>query len=158
MDYLAPQLYWAIAAPQQSFPALFDWWQGQNTRGRHVWPGLAAYRVGDGTSSAFGTTEIPNQVSLTRTRPAGTGHLLYNTTSTLTRNGGAVAASLAGDLYRMRAVPPAYPWLDGAPPAAPGVALSGPLLALTPGDDEAPRWWVVRSRAAAVWNGLPKSA
>lgn len=151
VDYLAPQLYWAIAAPQQSFPALFDWWLAQNSRGRHVWPGLAAYRVGDGTSSAFGTAEIPNQVSLTRTRPAGTGHLLYNTTSTLTRNGGAVAASLAGDLYRVRAVPPAYPWLDGAPPAAPGVALSGPLLALTPGDDEAPRWWVLRSRAAAGW-------
>ena len=52
VDYLAPQLYWSIAAPQQSFPALLDWWILQNARGRHVWPGLAAYRVGDGTASA----------------------------------------------------------------------------------------------------------
>ena len=124
VDYLAPQLYWAISAPQQSFPALLDWWMAQNVRGRHVWPGLAAYRVGDGTSSAFSTSEIPSQVSLTRKRAGGTGHLLYNTTSTLTRSGGAVAASLAADLYRLRAIPPASPWLDGAPPPAPLLAVA----------------------------------
>src|SRR5918993_863068 len=76
-DYLAPQLYWAISAPQQSFPALLDWWLSQSTRGRHVWPGLAAYRVQDGTSSAFSPAEIATQVSLTRDRAAGTGHILY---------------------------------------------------------------------------------
>src|SRR6185503_18604965 len=89
LDYLAPQLYWAIAAPQQSYPALLDWWIAQSTRGRHVWPGLAAYRVGDGTASAFSAAEIPEQVRLTRMRPAGTGHILYNTTSTLRRASGA---------------------------------------------------------------------
>jgi uncharacterized lipoprotein YddW (UPF0748 family) len=150
VDYLAPQLYWSIAAPQQSFPALLDWWLQQNPRGRHVWPGLAAYRVADGTSSAFGTAELPSQVSLTRARPGGTGHLLYNTTSTLTRNGGAVAASL-GELYRVRAIPPAYPWLDASAPAAPGVSVSDGLLAVTPGDDEPPRWWAVRARTSAGW-------
>ena len=152
LDYLAPQLYWAIAAPQQSFPALFDWWLAESTRGRHVWPGLAAYRVGDGTSSAFSTSEIVSQVSLTRTRPAGTGHLLYNTTSTLTRSGGAVAASLAADLYRVRAIPPAYSWLDAVAPSAPTVTVANGLLTLTPGTGEAARWWIVRSRAASGWS------
>jgi hypothetical protein len=89
-------------------------------------------------------------VGLTRARPGGTGHLLYNTTSTLTRNGGAVAASLA-ELYRARAIPPAYPWLDASPPAAPGVSVSDGLLAVTPGDDEPPRWWAVRARTSAGW-------
>src|SRR5262249_33126112 len=70
VDYLALQLYWSIAAPQQSFPALLDWWLQQNVRGRHVWPGLAAYRVADGTGSAFGASEIAGQVSLTRARSA----------------------------------------------------------------------------------------
>src|SRR6185295_1075554 len=74
VDYLAPQLYWSIAAPQQSFPALFDWWIQQNPRGRHVWPGLAAYRVADGTSSAFGSGEIASQIGLTRARPVAHGH------------------------------------------------------------------------------------
>ncbi|HUQ79843.1 MAG TPA: family 10 glycosylhydrolase, partial [Gemmatimonadaceae bacterium] len=90
VDYLAPQLYWAISAPQQSFPSLLDWWLAESVQGRHVWPGLASYRVADGTSSAFSTAEIPSQVSLTRQRSAGTGHLLYNTTTTLKSNGGAV--------------------------------------------------------------------
>ena len=26
VDYLAPQLYWPIAPPDQSFPVLYDWW------------------------------------------------------------------------------------------------------------------------------------
>jgi uncharacterized lipoprotein YddW (UPF0748 family) len=151
VDYFAPQLYWAISAPQQSFPALLDWWMGENVRGRHVWPGLAAYRVADGTSSAFSASEITSQVALTRQRAAGTGHLLYNTTSTLTRNGGAVAASLAADLYRVRAIPPASPWLDAAAPAAPLVSVAGSSLTLTPGAGKTPRWWVLRILSGTTW-------
>ena len=151
VDYLAPQLYWAISAPQQSFPALLDWWLGENVRNRHVWPGLAAYRVGDGTSSAFSTSEIPTQVSLTRQRPGGTGHLLYNTTWTLTRNGGAVAASLASALYRDPAIPPASPWLDAAAPSPPTIAVASNALTITPAAGEPPRWWIIRSRSATEW-------
>lgn len=44
-DYLAPQLYWPIAQTAQSFPVLYDWWTSQNTKGRHVFPGLATYRI-----------------------------------------------------------------------------------------------------------------
>jgi len=150
VDYLAPQLYWAISAPQQSFPALLDWWLGENTQGRHVWPGLAAYRVADGTSSAFGGSEIPTQVSLTRQRAGGTGHLLYNTTSTLKSNGGAVASSLA-TLYRDRALPPASPWLDAVAPPPPSVSVAAGSLMLTPGSGETVRWWAVRSLAATTW-------
>jgi hypothetical protein len=120
-------------------------------RGRHVWPGLAAYRVGDGTSSAFSSSEIASQVALTRQRASGTGHLLYNTTSTLTRNGGAVAASLAADLYRVRAIPPASPWLDAVAPPAPVISVNGGSLTVTPASGEAPRWWAIRIFTAAGW-------
>jgi uncharacterized lipoprotein YddW (UPF0748 family) len=150
VDYLAPQLYWSITAPQQSFPALLDWWLQQNVRGRHVWPGLAAYRVGDGTGSAFGAGEIPGQVSLTRARSGGTGHLLYNTTSTLTRNGGSVATSLS-ELYRTRALPPAYPWLDATPPPAPGITIVGSSLTIVPTAGEQARWWSVRAHSGNGW-------
>jgi len=150
VDYLAPQLYWSITAPQQSFPALLDWWLQQNVRGRHVWPGLAAYRVADGTGSAFGSAEIAGQVSLTRARPAASGTLLYNTTSTLTRNGGAVATSLS-QLYRTRALPPAYPWLDATPPPAPGITVVGSLMTIAPAAGEQQRWWTVSAHAANGW-------
>lgn len=145
VDYLAPQLYWAIGSSGQSFPALLDWWFSQNTRGRHIWPGLATYRVGDGTASAFSTTEIPSQIALTRERAQGTGHILYNTTTTLKRSSGAVAASIA-PLYPRRALIPASPWLDGTAPPAPLVAVSGQNLTITPAAGEQPRWWFVRAR------------
>jgi uncharacterized lipoprotein YddW (UPF0748 family) len=150
VDYLAPQLYWAIGAPQQSYPALLDWWIAQNTMNRHVWPGLAAYRVGDGTATAFNTNEIPNQIGLTRARPAGTGHILYNTNSTLKKSGGALATSLA-PLYASRALVPASPWLDATPPSTPAVSVNGRTVTMTPGAGELPRWWVVRARSNGAW-------
>ncbi|MGQ0816029.1 MAG: glycoside hydrolase family 10 protein [Gemmatimonadota bacterium] len=150
IDYLAPQLYWAIAAPQQSFPALLDWWLAQNPKGRHVWPGLAAYRVENGTSSAFTSSEIPNQIRLTRDRNAR-GQLLYNTTWTLKQRGGQLAGLLAADVYKDAAVIPATPWLDGSAPAAPALTLSGSTIQITPAPGEAARWWIIRVHSAGQW-------
>jgi uncharacterized lipoprotein YddW (UPF0748 family) len=141
VDYLAPQLYWSIASAQQSFPLLLDWWLAQNPTGRHVWPGLASYRVLNGTASAFSLAEVPQQVRLTRGRAAGTGHILYNTTWTLKRNGGAVADSLR-NLYR----------LDGSAPATPAVAIRGDTLELSTPASEGVRWYVVRTRSTSGWS------
>lgn len=151
VDYLAPQLYWAIAAPQQSFPALLDWWHGQNSRGRHVWPGLAAYRVQNGTATAFAIDEISNQIRATRQRPVALGHILYNTTSTLKRDGAALATRLAADVYTGPALPPAYPWLTATALSAPSVTVLGGSVQLTPAAGQTPRWWTVRSYASRVW-------
>jgi uncharacterized lipoprotein YddW (UPF0748 family) len=153
VDYLAPQLYWSIAAPQQSYPALLDWWLAQSTAGRHVWPGLAAYRVGDGTTGAFAATEIPGQIAMTRMRAAGTGTILYNANSTLKKANGAVATSLAS-MFATPALVPATPWLDGTAPLKPLVVVSGRTLQLTPAAGEATRWWVVRWRATGAWNTM----
>ena len=150
LDYFAPQLYWAISAPQQSFPALLDWWLAQNPKGRHIWPGLAAYRVGDGTTNEFGSAEIPSQVKLVRVRPSAQGYLLYNTTSTLKRNGGAVAASLA-PLHSVRAIPPAFPWLDASPPSPPLLTVAGRTITIYPGEGEPARWWHLRIRIDRRW-------
>ncbi len=45
-DYFSPQLYWGIEPPAQSFPALLAWWNGQNIRHRHIWPGMDSLKVG----------------------------------------------------------------------------------------------------------------
>ena len=150
LDYIAPQLYWSIGAPQQSFPALLDWWIAQNSMGRHVWPGLAAYRVGDGTSSAYAPTEIADEVRAVRSRPAGTGELLYNATATLKRSNGAVAASVA-PLYASRALVPAYSWLGASPPATPALSVSGRVVQFTPATSSEPRWWAIRVLASGTW-------
>ena len=150
LDYFAPQLYWGINAPQQSFPALLDWWLAQNPLGRHVWPGLAAYRVSDGTTNEFGTGEIPAQIRLVRVRPSAQGYLLYNTTTTLKSNGGAVAQSVK-PLQAIRAIPPAFSWLDAVPPPPPIITVNGEVITIIPGEGEAARWWHVRVRIARVW-------
>jgi hypothetical protein len=151
VDYLAPQLYWSISAPQQSYPVLLDWWIQQSTQGRHVWPGLAAYRVNNGTSSAYSLSEIPDEIRLTRLRAGGTGELLYNTTSTLKQNGGGVASVLAGDVYKTPALVPASPWLDSTPPGTPSITVSSGKIAISPASGEATRWWVVRTHSPAGW-------
>ncbi len=151
LDYLAPQLYWSIASTGQSYPALLDWWVSQNSMGRHVWPGLASYRVNDGTASAFSSQEIPDQIRATRARPQASGNLLYNTTWTLKRNGGALAATLAQDLYKTAALVPAMTWLDSTPPAAPAISVSGASLQITPAAGESPRWWTLRSHSSSGW-------
>jgi uncharacterized lipoprotein YddW (UPF0748 family) len=149
VDYLAPQLYWSIASTGQSFPALLDWWAAQNPMGRHVWPGLAVYRVADGTSSAFAAREISDQIGLARTHLSSRGHLLYNTTSTLKRANG-VSAVLA-PVYAAAAVVPASPWLDASVPGAPSLTVSGRSVQLAPGSGATPRWWGLRFRSAGTW-------
>lgn len=153
VDYLAPQLYWADSPPQQSFSALLDWWISQNVLRRNIWPGMAAYRVSDGTPTAFSATEIPNQIRITRARTGATGELLYNTGSTLTKNGGAVASSIA-PLYANFAIAPTSSWLDNVAPAAPTILVSGSTVAITPASGEAPRWWLVRARIAGSWRSM----
>lgn len=155
LDYLAPQLYWAIDPPAQSFPALLDWWMAQSTKQRYVWPGLATYRLYEGTTP-WGVSEIVNQVKLVRQRSMGNGMLFYNATTTLSRNGGEVAGALAADLFSGFAVSPAYPWLDSQPPAAAAMTVArssggAVSVSLTPAAGEPVRWWVVRWFGGAGW-------
>lgn len=149
VDYFVPQLYWRIEPPQQSFTALLDWWLSQSTSGRPVWPGLATYRVYSPTNP-YPLTEMNDQVAATRARGAS-GLVFYNTTSTLARGNGEIASMLRRDFFTDAALPPAAPWLGGATPAPPTIAVTGATVTITP-VGAAPRWWAIRWRAANVWS------
>ena len=160
VDYFAPQLYWSLSSTGQNFTALLDWWISVNTQKRHLWPGLAVYRVADGTSSAFQAQEIINQIVVDRYRAGpnaggGSGTLLYNTTSVRTNKGG-VADSLALRGYPGTSVVPAYTWLDNAAPAQPTLTVTMPFdavrVAWTPNGAEPVRWWLVQWRNSTMWN------
>ena len=153
VDYLAPQLYWRIDPPQQSFTALLDWWQSQNTMNRHLWPGLATYRVYSSTG-AYPLSEISNQVAAVRARRVD-GLLFYNTTSTLSRNNGEMAGLLKREFFADPALPPAAAWLGGSAPGRPTITVgartaAGTSVTLAPAGG-APRWWLVRARAGDEW-------
>lgn len=151
LDYMSPQLYWAISAPQQSYPALLDWWISQNLMGRHIWPGLASYRVNNGTTSAFTLQEIPDQIKMTRTRAGSTGNLLYNTTWTLKQNSSALANALSSDVYKDAALVPASPWLDNTPPPTPSLTFGNGFVQIIPASGESPRWYAVRVHSSTGW-------
>lgn len=63
VDYLAPQLYWKIAPPQQSYPVLLKWWTENNPQKRHIYPGIALYKI---QTRDWPVTECEKQVEITR--------------------------------------------------------------------------------------------
>ena len=114
LDYFSPQLYWAIDPPDQSFPVLLKWWGKQNSRGRHIWPGLDSTKTSvrrrppggeaipavNSTSPRWQPEEIIAQIRLTRHQAGSSGHIHWNM-RTLMRNTalGALAVPSSSLIY-----------------------------------------------------------
>jgi len=161
LDYLAPQLYWALGSTGQPFAALLDWWRGENVAGRHVWPGIAAYRVGDGTASAYSVGEVTQQLVTVRNRGGTPGAILFRARSVFEAREDLMGALRGNGPWGTPAIPPASPWLPGSTLEAPTlqVTAASPAewqLSIAP-PSTAPRWWWVRWRtrpagAAPRWH------
>lgn len=157
LDYFAPQLYWAIGAPQQSYPALLDWWASQNRRGRHLWPGNGTWKVADAGPVRWPATELIQQLAATRDQLGAGGNVHFNMTA-LVKGADRLAERLADGPYASPALVPASPWLSPHPPPAPlAQASRSPgriTLRVALADRTAahvPRWWLIRSRYAEGW-------
>ncbi len=103
VDYFAPQLYWSIDAPEQSFPVLLKWWAEQNRRGRHLWPGMDTTK----TRGKWKPEEIVNQIRLARAQPGADGHIHWNMKSLM--RGTDLDAALSRVVYSQPALIPASP-------------------------------------------------
>ena len=167
VDYFAPQLYWSTTSTGQNYGNLLSWWTQQNTMGRHLWPGLASYRINDGSTAPYAPTEIGAQVDAMRvqSRTAGgpSGVILYNASSVRTDRGGFASALRSGQFATL-ALPPATVWLDGTAPPAPTISVTAGTTArtvtITPSGTDA-WWWLVRSRVGgSTWQStlVPASA
>jgi uncharacterized lipoprotein YddW (UPF0748 family) len=154
-DYLAPQLYWPIAPPQQSFPVLYDWWLAQNTKSRHIWPGLATYRVAENSARKISVREIIDEIDTMRVRDAALGHIHFNT-KVIMNNPDSLDEKLSVR-YAEPALVPASPWLGARKPGKPVVTLTrdkatnDPVLKLAPAKGETVWLWTVRTRANNQW-------
>ncbi len=121
-DYLSPQLYWRIKSPQ-SFSRLLAWWRSQGTR--PVWPGLAVSRINSSDDPGRPTSEILNQVSLTRTVGKNyVGHVFWSMRS-LMENRGKIANELAKSFYREPSLVPPMPWVNRKLPKTPNAVAAG---------------------------------
>ena len=116
VDYFAPQLYWAIQPSEQSYPVLLKWWAEQNPKGRHLWPGLDATKVG----RKWTAEEIVNQVRLTRKQTDTPGEVFWSMKS-LMLDRGRLADTLRNDVFAQPALVPASPWLNKQSPSKPKV-------------------------------------
>jgi uncharacterized lipoprotein YddW (UPF0748 family) len=167
LDYLAPQLYWRIDQPAQSYPSLLSWWVRQDVQGRHIWPGHYAMRVADppGKARPWPASEIVDQIRLTRDQAGADGDILFSMSALMTDADSLDERLLAGP-YAEPALAPAFPWLDSIPPAPPLVRAGRvedavTLVRFSAGDTLAPpARWVVQARADGRWYTriLPASA
>lgn len=145
-DYFSPQLYWSIAPQKQSFPVLMNWWAEQNTKGRHLWPGIATERIGP----VRPPQEILNQIALTRGLPGSQGHLHWNN-KTLMINKAKIVDRLRGETYQQFAMVPASPWLGATKLPQPIIETAPGIMTWRLPDGTPPRWWLVQARQGDVW-------
>ncbi len=117
VDYLAPQLYWETKRVGQSFPVLLSWWKEQNTNRRHIWPGLATYRI---DRPEYGAGEIVSQIALTRQDPLTRGGIHFSFKS-LRNDMGGIQGKLRDEVYTRDAIIPASPWMKAAKLRSPKV-------------------------------------
>ncbi|CAF0953214.1 unnamed protein product [Adineta steineri] len=110
VDYMAPQLYWPIDPPAQSYPVLLNWWISQSTKGRHVYAGNAAYKMAQGAVQ-YEAREIARQVNVTRSmRDRLALGNIYFSTKDIMNNIKGIQTVLA-ELYKQKAMIPKMNWL-----------------------------------------------
>ena len=150
LDYCAPQLYWGINPPEQSFPVLLKWWAAQNIKDRLLAPGMDSTK----TIRRWQPAEIVAQIRLTRQQPGVGGHVHWNM-RTLMRNT-SLDAALLQEVYSQPALVPASPWLARATPGKPALIVTGgnsPVQLTWQAAKPGQAWlWLLQTRHGKDWS------
>jgi uncharacterized lipoprotein YddW (UPF0748 family) len=119
LDYINPQLYWPINDKRAAFNTLLDWWS-DNTYNRHLYIGMAAYRLGEHVrgSKFRDPSAMPAEIRYLRNDPRVQGSVYFSAKS-LEGNPLGFTDSLKNDYYKYAALPPQMLWLDSIPPNPP---------------------------------------
>jgi uncharacterized lipoprotein YddW (UPF0748 family) len=113
IDYLAPQLYWRFGGGQD-YAKLMPWWVSVRNE-RHIYPGLAYYRVG---TSSFDKTQLGKMVSLNRGNDGCQGEI-YFTSHDFRDNHEGNTDTLKNNYYKYPALPPVMDWKETTIPLTP---------------------------------------
>ncbi len=79
IDYVAPQLYWAIGNRSAPFEVMADWWS-KHTYGKDCYVGIGYYMAGYNAAWRE-TDQIPKQIQLIRNTPNLKGMIFYSSRS-----------------------------------------------------------------------------
>lgn len=104
LDYFSPQLYWKSEGPQ-SFPALLKWWDQENYKKVHLWPGLNT--VGIAVSDK--PSEIAGQIRTTRSLLKNAAGVIHYSVDGISKS--PAMLSTLKTLYSEPALVPASPWI-----------------------------------------------
>ncbi len=114
-DYESPQIYWDINSCPRFDSLAINWIN--NANGRHIYPGIAVYRMG-GSDGNWPAEEIIAQIDSTR-KFGGKGETLYRTAS-IKNNQKNLTTLLQNGPYKYPANIPPMPWKDNIKPNSPG--------------------------------------
>ena len=151
IDYFSPQLYWTVNAQKLSFPVLLGWWQSENTKARHLWPGMNIGLGGDDKNA----DEVVNQIMITRGITPNSKGTLHWSIAGLVKHEKLRQALLNGP-YQKQAIVPASPWLDDKAPAPPKVKIAAKdtvwkVMWDHPDKNDVVKW-VVYFKYGSKWN------
>ncbi|MBO9199470.1 MULTISPECIES: family 10 glycosylhydrolase [Niastella] len=120
LDYLCPQVYWYIGQPGANYGVVVPWWNN-NSFGRHIYIGLAGYKVNDPAQGVnwANPSMIPNEVRMNRSLPNIYGEAVYNTNSLRSTTKLGFRDSLRLFFYNKPALLPNMPWRDSIAPDKP---------------------------------------
>lgn len=149
LDYFSPQLYWKNDGPQ-SFPALLNWWESENTLNRHLWPGLNTIGMRDVSDRP---AEIVSQINSTRNILKNSAGAIHYSVDGLSKN--TAMFNAVKNAYKTKALVPRTPWIKAE-------ALKKPILFLeVSGSSALVKWnsldhqnvfqWILYAKYGTVW-------
>ncbi|KAL5007151.1 hypothetical protein ScPMuIL_015957 [Solemya velum] len=150
VDYMTPQLYWAIQS-KQSFTSLLQWWLQQNSIKRHLYPGIYAGRI---VVSDWSLDEILHQVEESRKVHGccSLGNIQFRAKYFLNNTKG-ISDMFIGSLYQFPALLPEMDWLPKIrPPKVGGVRVAGCSVTWRSDKSGLTRSYAVYKRESWRWN------
>ena len=117
VDYIAPQLYWRIDPPAQSYPVLLQWWTENNPQRRHIYPGNRLSMLDD---KDWPISEYERQIDITRNLAPqlSLGNIFYNM-KVFNENRLGVVERFQQSVYPEPALVPTMQWMGSVKPAIP---------------------------------------
>lgn len=150
VDYIAPQLYWRIDPPQQSYPALLGWWVQNNPQRRHVYAGNNLSQFNGNT---WTISEYQRQVAISRRMSdrLSLGNIFFSM-KVFKENRLGINNTFKSSIYNTPALTPSMSWLDNTPPVPPvGVVARAGVITWEPSNSNDIRSWSVYQQRGNGW-------
>lgn len=149
-DYFSPQLYWKDGGAQ-SFSSLLRWWEEENYKKIHLWPGLNTIGIRNVSDKP---SEIVNQIEISRNINKNQAGQIHYSVDGLTKDWSMMNA--VKKAYAEKALVPVSPWIKATPLAKPNFTIqnngSVVIAKWNSPNKEQVFHWLLFAKYGDVWN------